>query len=307
MPDLSGLARLIERYPALWEQYKNQPEIIQILAQAADQNWPPERLQQAIQNSAYWKTHSEASRAWDALSAIDPVEAQKRMGAAIKAIQDTAARLGLQLPTGTDPATVMKAMGDIYHVASENMSAAQIADYLTVQYSGDPKNPAVQRRASGEILTNMEKIRSMQSDYGLPTNPASNLWHAQNIVRGVETMEAVQGVYAKQAKGLFAPEVGAAIDRGMTVRQFADPYISLAAQNLEIGPDQIDLSDPKWQAFLKVSNPDKTAGVASRVMTMSEWQAHIRSDPQYGFDRTSTARQSAAQLATQLAERFGAI
>jgi hypothetical protein len=305
MADLSVLAKLIAAYPSFWAQYKNQPEIIQILATAATETWPPEKLQEAIQNSAYWKTHSEEARAWDTVSALDPAEAQKRMAATTKAITDTAARLGLTLPSGTSPGAVSSAMQDLYHVASENLSAAQIADYLTVKYSGDPKLASTQSGARGEILKNMEAIRGMQSDYGIASNPAANLWHAQNIVRGVQTMDAVQGDLASQAKGLYAPEVGAAIDRGMTVRQFADPYLSLAAQNLEVGQGSIDLSDPKWNAFLKVPSNDPKA--PSRTMTLAEWQAKIRTDQQYGFDKTSTARQSAAQLATQLSQSFGAI
>lgn len=307
MIDPAALMIFASKYPIQYQQYRDIPEILSLLVTATDPssdpttgNWTDAHLQNQIQNTNYWKTHNQNQRKWDTLSATDPAEAQRVMGVASKAVTDTLARLGL---TGT--ADVAAAMRDLYQVASNAMTPAQIADYLTVQYSGDPKLLSTQQGAKGEILKNMEDVRAMQSDYGMPNTPDANLWEAQNIVRGVQTLDGVRGDLAQQAKGLFAPEVGAAIDRGMTVKQWASPYLATASQNLEIGQDQIDLSDPKWQAFLKT--PDQTKPGASRVMTQSEWQAKIRTDPTYGFDTTSTARQAAGTLATTIAQKFGAV
>lgn len=40
-------------------------------------------------------------------------------------------------------------------------------------------------------------------------------------------------------------------------------------------------------------------------MTLYDWQRVLRTEETYGYDRTSAARQQAANLATQLQKTFG--
>ena len=85
MPDLSAVATLIKMYPAFWAQYKNIPELVQVLAKVADPNNPmtEAQLTNVLWDTTYWKTHSQNARAWDVLAATDPAEAQRNPGARI--------------------------------------------------------------------------------------------------------------------------------------------------------------------------------------------------------------------------------
>ncbi len=302
---LQAIQLLMQRYPQLWAQFKDHPEVLQVLGQAAHEGWPPDRFQQAMQNTTYWKTRTEAQRDWDALSAVEPAEAQKRMQASIQKIEDISARLGLK-PRGDAATNTSNFLHDVYNISSQAMTDQQIEDYLTSKYWATNIN-----QASGEIAANLGTIRGMQADYALPHAPQTAYHMAIQMATGAISSDTVKGNLAQQAAALYGGEVANAIKQGKTVRQWADPYISLAAQNLEVGADQIDLSQPKWQAFLQQpvnpNHPGQQTQPGTRPMTLAEWQTKIRTDPTYGFSKTSNAKQTAAQMATQLDQKFGAI
>jgi hypothetical protein len=107
----------------------------------------------------------------------------------------------------------------------------------------------------------------------------------------------------EQAKSLF-PGLTSALDQGVTVRQYAEPYLQIAQQELGTNINAISLTDPKWNAAVNQIDP-KTGQRVS--MNLSDWTSKIRSDSQYGYDTTEQARTRAAQLSTQLTNMMGAI
>jgi len=135
----------------------------------------------------------------------------------------------------------------------------------------------------------------------VPMDDGSRRNFAMKIITG-EMQGAEFADYVKeQSKSLF-PTLAAAIDRGITVADYATPYRSLAAQTLEVAPESINLSDAKWRRALDGSRDDKGAPMA---MSLSEWERTIKNDGQYGWDRTKQARQQAAQFASTLMEKMG--
>jgi hypothetical protein len=118
---------------------------------------------------------------------------------------------------------------------------------------------------------------------------------------GTATPEGWEEQMRQQAKSMF-PELSDAIVRGISVRQYADPYAQLASQDLEINPIDFNLADPKWQAALQQINP-KTGEL--QAVTLADWKTKMMTDKQYGWDRTENARGAALNLREQLAEQFG--
>lgn len=144
------------------------------------------------------------------------------------------------------------------------------------------------------------KFQKLARDYLVPVADITAKKWATDLLSGKVGEEEIQSYLNEQATSLF-PGLAAALEKGITVRQYADPYVQLAARELEVSPESIDLSDGKWNRALNTINKD-----GQRVsMSLSEWEATLRSDPVYGYDRTAGARQKAAQFATQLAEKFG--
>lgn len=302
---LQAIAILMQRYPVLWNQFKDHPDVLKVITDAAAQGWPPDRFQQALQNTDYWHGRTEAQRDWDALAATDPAEANRRTSGTVQSVANIMSRLGLVRP-GDHASQTSAFLHDVYDITSQGLTQQQAEDYLMSKY----KNPNP-NQSTGEIATNLGIIRGLQADYALPHSVDTAYTMAADLAAGHITQDTIKGNLAEQASQLYGGQVAEAIRQGKTVRQWADPYVSLAAQNLEVGADRIDLSKPKWQAFLQQPvNPAKGADQATqpgtRPMTLAEWQAKIRTDPTYGFSKTSNAKQTAAQLASTLDQRFGA-
>ena len=98
--NLQNLANLVnkvrEMYPALGALI-NQPGVQQVLLDAANNEWPPEKLQAQLENTAYWKTTTETQRAWDIVVATDPATAQRQFFLGAKRVQDMRSKLGVSI------------------------------------------------------------------------------------------------------------------------------------------------------------------------------------------------------------------
>lgn len=106
----------------------------------------------------------------------------------------------------------------------------------------------------------------------------------------------------QQAKQLF-PTLAKFIDDGGDIVQYVEPYRQTAAQYLEIPVDSIDFMEPKWRKLIDTVAPDGQR----RALALWESINLIRTDPVYGYDRTTGARTEAAQLATAISKQFGRV
>ena len=124
----------------------------------------------------------------------------------------------------------------------------------------------------------------------------------KDVQLGNVSQSDFDGYLREQAKSLF-PGLSAAIDRGVTVEQYADPYRSIAASTLEVDPQSIDfMKDPKYMKALYQKDP-KTGDNTS--MSLADWGTHLRGLPEYR--KTSGANQQAASFGNSLLQTFGKI
>jgi hypothetical protein len=117
---------------------------------------------------------------------------------------------------------------------------------------------------------------------------------------GSMDMKSIQGSFLTQAIGLY-PALTPILERGMTVREYSEPYFQLAARELGINPNAIDLTNPAWMELV-LGNSDKGE---QGVNTMGEALKKLRSDPRYGYDTGIPGRTEAARLSTQIMQMFG--
>jgi hypothetical protein len=125
---------------------------------------------------------------------------------------------------------------------------------------------------------------------------------ATKLASGAVDQAAITGYAQEQAKSLF-PGLADAISRGVTVRQYADPYLQIANQELGINTSTVSLTDPKWMKAINTIDP-KTGARTS--MNLSDWTSLVRSDPTYGYDKTTQASSQAADFAGRLGQMMGA-
>lgn len=154
--------------------------------------------------------------------------------------------------------------------------------------------------AAQQVAETRESVRKLRDAYMVDMSDDALSTYARQIASGEQDALAFQKELVEQAKGKF-PSLAASLDQGMTTRQLWDPYAKMAADELEITQNGIDPNDPKWTRALQGSSPD---GKPTK-MTLYDWQRVLRTEETYGYDRTSAARQQAANLATQLQKTFG--
>lgn len=160
-------------------------------------------------------------------------------------------------------------------------------------------DPATTQRQVDELASKFSQ-RAREYFLNLP-QVTTSMW-ATKVLSG-EVEEDGFEKYLKEMGKSMNPALVNAIDRGITPNQYAEPYRQTAAALLEIAPDQIDFSQPRWQRAVMHMNPKGE----TMAMTLADWQSLLRSDPSYGYDQTRQARAEAARFAEQLAQRFGKV
>jgi len=270
------------------------PELKALFASAmasGPDGWSSERFQAAVEGTNWWKKQSDATRQWKILSLTDPATAAARKAERVMLITQTAEGLGVKL----SPAALSKIVNDSLTLGLDN---AQIQGAIAKNWTYQAGVPE-----SGVASTTIDSLKQASQDYLVPLSDQTiNAW-TEKVLAGNATAQDFTEYAKQQAHSLF-PTMRAALDRGMTVQQYADPYKQLAAQTLNIDPNAIDFTDPKWRRALDQVDPttkDRT------VMSLSDWTKTLKTDPIYGYDKTAQAGQQSAAFVQQIAQTFGAL
>lgn len=159
-------------------------------------------------------------------------------------------------------------------------------------------DPAEFTKSIGEITP---KVTDTAHAFLVPMSGASAKTWATKIALGQVSEQQYLNYVKAQAKSLF-PGMSAAIDSGVTTRDYVQPYAELASKTLEIDPNSVNFLDPKWSKALFQVDPKTGARTA---MSLADWQTTLRTESQYGFDKTDQARQASSDLGQQLAKLAG--
>lgn len=157
--------------------------------------------------------------------------------------------------------------------------------------------------AERQIEESASRLRELADAYFVPVADVTLKEWGKKLLSGEVPEDGFHSYIKSQAKSM-RPALSAAIDRGITVAQFGDPYKQVAAMTLEINPNDINFNDAKWQRPFNTINP-KTG--EHEAMSIADWQTLIKTDAAYGFDNTFQARQQAAELARKIQETFGKV
>jgi len=254
--------------------------------------------------NSWWNNNAKSIRDAQAQKITDPATYQAGVSGILSgSVNPTATELGIQL----SPDALTKVAQDAY----ENgwTSTDQIKAALVSQYHYDPNNTATQGGTLGKTISDLSSIAN---DYGipLPKDPAQIESFVKQIVAPGNQNPALGGnaeeiftQYAKnQAKALY-PWMSAAIDNGVSVKAYLQPYQTQIANTLDLTPDAINWQDPKWQGLINIPDP-KNPGVTTQA-NMTQVMKTIKTDPQYGWNYTNAAKTQASDFASQLKTMFG--
>lgn len=107
-------------------------------------------------------------------------------------------------------------------------------------------------------------------------------------------VEGQRNVFRQQGKNLH-PTIANQLDTA-TYADVMDPYLSYASELLGVSKANLDPMDTTWMTALQ--GPQGP-------MSLDEWSRVLKTDPKYGWDRTTKARNEYANLADQITAAFG--
>lgn len=270
--------------------FLDNPEIGPLLRQAASEGWTQERLQGALYNTNWWRTTSASAREWQALNSTDPAEAgaqRKKMVGQITGLLSQNGVLG-----NYSQSRIAQMAEDALRTGA---SGDEIARMVLADLHFDPNKPN-----EGGIGGSMMKVKDIAASYFQPVSDEVAFNFARDIATGMKTMDAVQVHFRNLAKSRY-PALGDELDSGTTLKQYFEPYIQQTAQLLEVSPDAVDLTEPRFNKMIE--NVDE-AGVR-RPMTLSESATYIRNTNEYAH--TARANGEAAAFGEQLLQKFGKV
>jgi len=262
------------------------PEVGPLLRDASKNGWGWNEFFAKLQETTWWQSHSAAQRKWDALYSTDPAEASRQLNERITDITGLSSRLGAGI---SDERLKLIAFQSLrLGWRQEDLQRAVLAE---TRY-----NP----KAAGQIGDTETKVKNLAAQYGVGSPDKRANQFARDILAGKTTIEGVEQHFRQVAKAMF-PAFADEIDKGITLRDIADPYIQAASHLLEVDANQIDLTDPKYARPLTNRN-DKGK---PQPMSLDEWASTLMEDARYGWGKTANARDAAFQLTRQLGAAMG--
>lgn len=284
MATAEQMQRVRELFPA-YAWMLDVPDLANIISQAADEQWAADRIQGALQGTQWFKDRSAVARQWAELSQSDPAEAKKQQSSLAVQMRQWASSVGLTVSAD-----------EAMYIAGLSLSAGQTQAEWQANIYRQYTEVAQQRPT---VVVDQLKMKA--SEYAVPLSDAvMNKW-SQDIAIGMVDMNTYESYLREQAKSLF-PGLANAIDRGITVSQYVQPYAQVAVQELGINPQEIDWRDPKWGMAIQQTDP-KTG--TSAAMSLADWTRELRTNDVFGYDKTPKAQEQATMLSQALLKRFG--
>jgi hypothetical protein len=283
---ISMLSLMQQQYPGIIPLLQ-QPGVFDVVSRSITEKWAPDRLQLALTQTDYYLNTPKSKREWDAFVITDPATARQITLDTWQMVNDMSRQLGVGFEG-------MMGVQFVQLALEQQWTPEQIKYQMLLS-----SNKKVQGGAA--LAMQAAQINAMAEAYGLPIHHDQAIDYATRIQAGSMDMFSVQGTLLEQAKSMY-PALSPYFDRGGTMRDYAAPYFALAANELGINPNQIDLNNPKWTALIFGS--DGKGG--QTINSMQDALKMIRNDPAFGFDGSSRALEDASTLAEKLMQRMGA-
>lgn len=241
-----------------------------------------------LYNTQWWKTTQKTARDWQQLKAMDPAAWDAKVAQSKAEITALSQRIGAPLTAAqiNDLSDKQNRLG---------WTDAQIQEAVAGQFrytSG--------KAATGQGGGQVANLKALADEYLVPLSDVTLSQWAQKMLTGQASEQTFTAYLTEQAKSLF-PAITAALDSGISVRQYFEPYAQLAARTLEVAPESIDLNDPKW--FKALGQVDDKGNRS--VMSLTEWSDYVRRDPQYRKTKQATA--TAAETAELIGREMGVV
>lgn len=291
------LAAKFGLYEAVLDAY---PEFRDLIRRAVkdyqnDGEWSDERFWAEFNNTQFAKDRQKAEELFD-INIIGPNADtyQKKVDDTYQLLVQNSQRLGI-------PLSEEQLRTQARNIVRSDLSQGVVDKFWSAQYES-MTTPGEADQIAGKPLTGAAaQIQKSLSDtarsYGIKISEETlRAKTGEALSQGDRWQEYLQGqeeVFRQQAKMLF-PKASTWLD-SQNLTQIAEPYFQEAANVLGTVPSEMDITDPKWTAFLNGENGP---------LSKDEWTRVLRTDSKYGYDHSLNARKEYSGLTDALFAAF---
>lgn len=247
------------------------PDLFKLLNKAVIEEYTPELFAAQVDATDFYKELSQSKQ--------------------LKTIQSLVGTLGFE---GTD---FIKFVSDSINFGYQGEILKQKV-YEQV-FKKDDANNYVNPTALKRVKESADYIRTQNIAKAFFGNPSDD------DIEQVLTGQILAADYERQQRvfaGKRYEHLKDLLDQGMTMKSIAANYRTSAAQLLELDENAIDMSTGAFEQAVSFGEEGK-----KRLMTNSEWEKLLRTDPQYGWEKTNNAKDEARALSANIAQAFGRI
>jgi hypothetical protein len=263
------------------------PELSTLLNKAISSGQTAQEFQNAINNSVWYRTHSDSVRNGLIQQASDPVTYQKMLQQEQAKVKSLAGQMGVQLSAA-----------QLANLGTQSYLQGYTSDQLTQQLAGMFNRNGQLGGQAAQIHDELQKTAAL---YGQNWDDASTRYRTQQVLANPGMLDTYKEAMKTQAKAMF-PGLSSQIDAGLTVEDIASPYKQTMSNLLEVDPNTLTLNDRMIRSALQgTGNVQK--GQQPTATPLWQFEQQVRSDPRW--DKTQNAIQSAAGVAMQLGKDWG--
>lgn len=269
------------------------PELRNLIEQAISGDWTAATFQNKVEDSTWWKSHSDTARSVIIQQANDPAAYKQRWDTAAHSVAALAGQLGMRINGATAQAIATSALLSGHEADQAWLTRAVSAheDYSHVTGVGG---------FTGGMAATIQQLQGMAGDYGFTYTPAQLAVYAQAVVSGKTTIDTYKQQLTTWARSTY-PGLAQEIDHGSTIKDLASPYIQSMSSLLEVDPGTLSTYTPSIRKALQGVADPKTG--QRTTVPLWQFEDQVRQDPRWAT--TQNARDTVSSALVKLGADFG--
>jgi hypothetical protein len=275
---------------AFFTQDKSRNGLWQWFNVALKENWTGDRLLQAVRNTKWFKTHSDAQREASLLRTSDPKTYAARVSQMRVRVGHMAVELGVPLADRYGDQIALMAF-------TNNWDDGQIRGYM-MRYNAVYASISAGKLLGGSAGQVQTRLTQAAADNGIRLSPKTLGSWVQHVVHGALTEQHALGQIQNLAISAF-PGLADRIKAGESVRDVAEPYMQTMAKLWEMNPADIDLFNPKLRSALNTRGQDGNYS----MLTLPDFERQLKKDQRWMG--TDNAQDELMENGHQVLNAFG--
>lgn len=264
----------------------------------------PDEINALIDETEWAKSRTSNQESLEIARNSDPVEYRRMVWEKARELRAIYVSLGLAAPEGD--ITNFETLGEntaLFYLSAQalymGLSGDDIRRAVVLEMELNPAAP----KPPGSFGTQMDNIAAQAANYFVTFTDQELFQLAQQLLAGDITEQGVTQLLQEQAMSQFADYPDTFVRRlqqGFTPEMLFSQHRQVAAQALEIDPDQVDFNDPFYAAIFDMRDENGNR----RPMSTTEMRRYIRSTPRGKATQQYMADE--AGMALNLLKVFGA-